>query len=260
MRTETISEIETFVGVVRDISTPWYQHTSSLAVWFRGEPAVVESPLIPKIWRPEAPPDPELQLLQDFRLRAIAYTPNPPHREDTDQWLFLAAHAGLPTRLLDWTESALAALYFALAPRKPGEDAVVWALEPRQLNRLSDPMDRAMIPLTWTPGNNPIAHNNVRCAWEGGLFPGELLPVAVYPPHMHPRITAQRSCFTIHGLNQGSIQTLVAALGNRSPLLAKIVIPSTCRDDLLRSLRMLGVSHATMYPDLDHLADELEGS
>ena len=78
--------------------------------WFRGESGD-EPPLRPKIWNRTTAQ--ENHLMQSFRRQAGGLS-NVPFRGHTDLWLFLAQHYGVPTRLLDWTEGALHALYFAI--------------------------------------------------------------------------------------------------------------------------------------------------
>lgn len=126
-----VRSVEDYIEKVRRDSDGW-----SLA-WFRGEPGNVSTPLLPRLYRPR--PDGTLhnenRLLQLFRMKAPTFSPTPcPDRSSVDQWLFLAQHVGLPTRLLDWTDGALVGLYFALEHSCP----VVWMLDPVSLDRRSE--------------------------------------------------------------------------------------------------------------------------
>ena len=125
--------------------------------WFRGECITKENiqyydPLLPKLYRECEENNArynENKLLQHFRMKAPVFSSGlVPERGETDKWLFLAQHVGLPTRLLDWTESAMVALYFALKENR-AEKRFVWMLDPISLNRESAASNTSEFPLTW---------------------------------------------------------------------------------------------------------------
>src|SRR5437667_5018924 len=203
--TQMIKSIEKFIEVVRADSTSWNRREPT---WFRGEPRS-DTPLLPTLYREDLA-EFENPLLQMFRSRASGYHDVVPDVERTDQWLFLARHAGLPTRLLDWTEGSLIGLHFALQEKEP----VIWMLNPLELNeRAGVPQSAGKMrefPLTWVDhaGKNP-AFENIAGAWVLDKR-GAQLPVAVYPTYIHARLRAQRSCFTVHGKLKQGLDTLVS--------------------------------------------------
>jgi hypothetical protein len=252
MNGELIHSIEQLISRIRAESSSWpVDHPR----WFRGEPNV-PTRLVPKLYR--RPPYPnENQLLQNFRAMAPSLAVNTPVREATDQWLCLAQHVGVPTRLLDWTESALFAVHFALREPEP----VVWMLNPIELNVLSvdEPAAAGMaaeLPLPWHHSLSPNVVNigsiNIRGAWQQDQV-GVPFPVAFVPTHVHPRMAAQRSRFTVWGILKESLQDMV-----EPTILRRFVLDPAQRGSFRADLRMLGVQEASVFPDLDGLARELE--
>jgi len=74
-------------------------------------------------------------MITSFRNRAPAIDLTP-ETDRLDKWLFLMQHHRLPTHLLDWTESSLIGLFFALE-KDAATDSVVWMLNPLELNKLT---------------------------------------------------------------------------------------------------------------------------
>jgi hypothetical protein len=96
-----------------------------------------------------------------------------------------------------------------------------------------------------------IGAMNVRLAWGAPPDTGNRLPVAVHATAIHPRITAQKGCFTIHGtLKQPLSEIVPDRLLRQYQILGPL-------ESIRSDLRMMGITYSTMFPDLDGLATDL---
>ncbi|MCX6926968.1 MAG: FRG domain-containing protein [Verrucomicrobia bacterium] len=225
-------------------------------IWYRGQGKVLEpqpgilrppfssscdhdesqiSPKLHRLWKKER------TLNRQFRRMSASLVPA---GEDRVFRYFLAQHHGLPTRLLDWTPNPLAALYIAVSA-DPGEDGVIFVLNAKKLGDLLDTRDGRVA-------------QTVAAVFEDDNIKFDAKIFAVMPDLFAGRMLQQGSCFTLHtpplGLNS---QEEFEFTAQKLLCLEKHVIPSGRKSDLLVSLRRLGVSQATLFPDLDHVAKEI---
>ena len=225
--------------------------------WFRGESGKA-NPLTPKV--ADLHPNEEMYLLQSFRRKAGGFA-NTPHREsETDLWLFLAQHYGIKTRLLDWTEGALIALFFAVNRGNPSPR--VYMLNPHRLNDLAaekfkTQIDPPNFPLSW--GNRD--GGNIALAWVLDKERNNLgleLPIALPATYQDHRMIAQRSCFTVHGRSLLGLDILLSNMtSNVSDYLITYKISLRASSRITKQLFYLGISASSIFPDLDSLSRDL---
>ena len=226
---------------------------SQTEVWWRGQ-AMEEWNLLPNIWRPktgESPTlDEKLQLERNLTIRFLhGATTRHPHwpEEDHSVQLAMMQHYGLPTRLLDWTESPLFALFFALREREyETRDGALWALIPASLNA-----EEFGSPMLLSPHTD-----SAKDLFKAPFGAAESAPeknAAVVVRHVDPRMSVQLSAFTIHGS-----QAPLEVMKNSHKCLLKYVVPAEKKGTLRLKLSDLGIREASLFPDLEHLAQELK--
>ena len=179
----------------------------------------------------------EKRMLQEFKSQALAYIHKVPSNDW--EWLALAQHHGLPTRLLDWTTNPLVALYFAVK-----DDIEICEKEKNEGYDGSSAFYFLIYktpPLDITSFESPIKYLNSEDCSGHGLF---------WPPHTTPRIKAQSGVLTLQIEPNEPF-----AYGSR---LQKYIIPSHLRNKLRNTLNAYGINDSSMFPDLDGLAKHLK--
>jgi len=256
------------VGGDLKLKEQWEEVEPFWKPWFRGH-ADADWRLKPKLYRNEKLNIEKLfrfeeELRGEFKRRGsqLAEGLRLPDHDDEWGWYSLMQHYLAPTRLLDWSDGALTALYFAVhetpkvdhanACAKDPPDACVWMLDPYRLNLLSfypgDDSFGVALP-DWEAAEEYVPEN----------FCGEKLlreyPLAVDPPHVFRRLSSQQSHFTVFGTRSDGLDEL----GQKNDyLLQKITIPAPAIPTINSELELSGISEATIFPDLEALSRELD--
>lgn len=232
IRTRRIKSVADLIGSLKkDIAN------STEPIWFRGHSKVGWS-LLPAYQRLKRPP-PESVLKNKFKQNAKLLISHDATAEF--DWLFLMQHYGVPTRLLDWSENPLAALYFTVCEH-PKSEGVLWVLFPLELNRqtTAKPEEIKHLPSFDDELLKSYSTLSVETNPQTGV-----LPMGVIATRNNARIQAQMGVFTISHHTRKPLEQI----GNGAHLL-KYHVSASAKSKIRTELRMLAVSKFQLFPEL----------
>ena len=231
-------------------------HEDSVGVWYRG----LESDrfqLVPTFHREEIPLGNEIYLMNRFKQNAYQSLEVRPQGEW--EWMLLARHHGLPSRLLDWTENPLVGLFFAaggLGYTAPKADGLLWCLSPAELNRIAhnDTLRTNVLPMFSEDAQSPEDEflNNYSARSVSSLVSEtSRAPAAAIGIRTTRRSQAQSGVFTIHHADKRPLDDWLDATKLR-----RYVVPQAAKSKILDELRDAGITRFALFPELDSAATE----
>ncbi len=192
----------------------------------------------------------EKHLLRNFRkyARKNLFTDN-----SVWNWLALAQHHGLPTRLLDWTYSPYVALHFATANiEKYHLDGVIWCLSYVKANAYLPERLKKELKQEGSNVFTPELLDEV-CPKLNSLRKLQDEPYIVFlePPSLDERIVNQHALFSLMSDNK-SIQS--EWIKNHPELYHRIIIPSKLKWEIRDKLDQVNITERVLFPGLEGLS------
>lgn len=191
----------------------------------------------------------EGHLLRNFRKYAHA---DAAAGDSVWNWLALAAHHGLPTRLLDWTYSPFVALHFATADVAfYDRDGVIWCVNHGETNRR---MPKELRKELDAEGSNvftvDLLNHVARSLQDLEQFAKEPFVVFLEPPSLDDRIVNQ---FALFSMVSTATEPIDQWFAKHSDVARRIIIPADMKWEIRDKLDQAGITERMLFPGLDGL-------
>jgi len=235
-----IASLSDFFAVFHSLLEP------NKVFWFRGHDRV-KYRLAPSALRYDGVESREraLGLVTDMRRFLEMKLPRPPAIDDDLGWMQVAQHYGLPTRLLDWTQNAAVALFFACS-KYPDANGLVAILNPIELNQRVDPRSPRIFNVQKDAEIISPYFNLGGCVSARGKR-----TIAINPTWNTERIAMQQGVFTLHGSRTFDLDR------HQASSLLYVPILKEHKEALLNELERVGIGEMFIFPEPEHVCAHL---
>lgn len=216
---------------------------------FRGKPKIYPEPLLPSVLRRSSAPKTavlaadqarslERSLTAQFQRHAFLQLPVRPSFQDEVDWWVWMQHHGVPTRLLDWTQSQYVAAYFAVRDCFD-QDGVIWVLDPSRIPAIQQP--------------RPEDSDGIRRLLLNPPQESRLLVAS--PLIQTDRMLAQQTMFTFSLTILGNQRLIIEeSFPESDERYGRLVISARHKMTFLRKLAAMNVTAISLFPGLEGAA------
>jgi hypothetical protein len=205
----------------------------------------------------------EGHLLRNFRKYAFLESREKVPVDSVWNWLAMAQHHGLPTRMLDWSYSPFVALHFATAPISDmDDDGLLWCLNyvksreflPQRLRVLLDEEGAFVFTAEMLQETT-----STLAAFDalGGMAGDERHEFVAFfePPSIDARIVNQWALFSLMSRSDLALDDWLA---DHPDLYRRIVIPAEIKWEVRDKLDQANITERVLFPGLDGLSSWLK--
>ena len=247
-----IKSITDFVDTISDLQERGF-------TFYRGDKNSKNYKLIPSIYRDDngVLSNFESSMIDEFT--SLSSNKQPYNTNKYIEEMLMAQHYELPTRLQDWSESALTALYFAVHIKNEDdreEDSILWALNPVDLNSNIDFIEpKKPVPNLISSSIDKKYEEKIEEYYmKNDNSNLDIFPIALNARKINPRIEAQRGVFVLFPKFDPSKCKCLTEYQNSEKFLYKLIISRDTSKQLLKNLKDIGISQYSLFPELKSIA------
>lgn len=168
-------------------------------------------------------------------------------------WLAVAQHHGLPTRLLDWTYSPYVALHFVTESVDDfSKDGIIWCVDYLRTNAFLPAKLKAILDEEGSHVFTVDLFDRVAMSLEefDRLSTTEFVAF-LEPPSLDARIVNQFALFSLLSHADARLDTW---LEQRPEVFRRIIIPASLKWEIRDKLDQANITERVLYPGLDGLS------